>query len=104
MFIPYFLNGNFKTRPRRFGKTINAIMLTCAIIPKILTLKSSLTNDKLEISKGESYLEHLNKHNVIYMTMNELPKSNCSYEEFIEGYIKDLVEDLVNLYPPIIDM
>ncbi len=84
------------TRPRRFGKTINAMMLAC-YYSKNADFKKLF--DGLEISKSESYLEHLNKHNVIYMTMNELPKPNCSYEEFIDGYIKDLVEDVVNLYP-----
>ncbi len=86
------------TRPRRFGKTINAMMLAC-YYSKNADFKKLF--DKLEISKSGSYLEHLNKHNVIYMTMNELPKPNCSYEEFIDGYIKDLVEDLVNLYPDV---
>ena len=98
------VNGNIKTpnkylcitRPRRFGKTINAMMLAC-YYSKNADFKKLF--DGLEISKSESYLEHLNKHNVIYMTMNELPKPNCSYEEFIDGYIKDLVEDVVNLYP-----
>ena len=84
------------TRPRRFGKTINAMMLAC-YYSKNVDFKKLF--DELEISKSKSYLEHLNKHNVIYMTMNELPKPNCSYEEFIDGYIKDLVEDVVNLYP-----
>ena len=92
--MPYFLNRNFKnnefelvskdrffvdktnmikdissligvkdrficiTRPRRFGKTINTMMLAYYYSKKLF--------DKLEISKSESYLEHLNKHNVIY--------------------------------------
>ena len=86
------------TRPRRFGKTINAMMLAC-YYSKNADFKKLF--DGLEISKSESYLEHLNKHNVIYMTMNELPKPNCSYEEFIDGYIKDLVEDVVNSYPDV---
>ncbi len=89
------LNENIKTpskyicitRPRRFGKTINAMMLAC-YYSKNADFKKLF--DKLEISKRSSYLEHLNKHNVVYMTMNEPPKPNCSYEEFIENYIKDL--------------
>ncbi len=86
------------TRPRRFGKTINAMMLAC-YYSKNADFKPLF--DNLEISKYESYLKHLNKHNVIYMTMNEFPKTNCSYEEFIENYIKDLAEDLINSYPNI---
>ncbi len=83
------------TRPRRFGKTINAMMLAC-YYSKNADFKKLF--DKLEISKSDSYLKHLNKHNVIYMTMNELPKPNCSYEEFIENYVKDLAEDLIDSY------
>ncbi len=86
------------TRPRRFGKTINAMMLAC-YYSKNANFKSLF--DNLQISNCESYLEHLNKHNVIYMTMNELPKPNCSYEEFIERYIHLLIEDLKELAPNI---
>ena len=79
------------TRPRRFGKTINAMMLAC-YYSKNADFKKLF--DKLEISKSESYLEHLNKHNVIYMTLNEFPKKNCTYEEFIDRYTNLLLEDL----------
>ncbi len=30
--------------------------------------------DRLEINKSKSYLKHLNKHNVVYMTLNQLPE------------------------------
>ena len=64
------VNGNIKTpskylcitRPRRFGKTINAMMLAC-YYSKNADFKKLF--DKLEISKSDSYLEHLNKHNVM---------------------------------------
>ena len=46
------------TRPRRFGKTINAMMLAC-YYSKNADFKKLF--DKLEISKSEPYLEHLNK-------------------------------------------
>ena len=55
------------TRPRRFGKTINAMMLA-SYYSKNANFKNLF--DKLEISKSSSYLQHLNKHNVIYMTLN----------------------------------
>lgn len=86
------------TRPRRFGKTLNAMMLA-SYYSKSADLKSLF--DKLEISKSESYLEHLNKHNVIYMTLNQLPSANCSYEEFINGYIEDLIKDLKEVFSDI---
>lgn len=52
------------TRPRRFGKSINALMLA--------TYYSNSIDAKdifkgLNISKCETYGEHLNKHNVIYI-------------------------------------
>ena len=71
------------TRPRRFGKTINAMMLA-SYYSKNANFKSLF--DKLKISKSSSYLKHLNKHNVVYMTLNEFPILNCTYEEFIGRY------------------
>ena len=50
--------------------------------------------DRLEISKGSSYKEHLNKHNVIYMTFNQIPNANCTYEDFIGRYTSFLLKDL----------
>ncbi len=84
------------TRPRRFGKTINAMMLAC-YYSKNADFKALF--DKLEISKSESYLEHLNKHNVIYMTFNQLPSLDCTYRDFINRYISFLYKDLSEVYP-----
>ena len=83
------------TRPRRFGKTINAMMLA-SYYSKNADFKYLF--DKLETSKNSTYLEHLNKHNVIYITLNEVPKANCTYEEFIGRYINLLLEDLKTCY------
>ena len=52
------------TRPRRFGKTLNAMMLASYYS------KNADFKDKLKISKNATYLDHLNKHNVIYITLN----------------------------------
>ena len=83
------------TRPRRFGKTLNAMMLA-SYYSKNADFKDLF--DKLNISKSVSYLEHLNKHNVIYITFNELPNPNCSYSEFIESYTQDLIKDLKDTF------
>ncbi len=83
------------TRPRRFGKTVNAMMLA-SYYSKNADFKYLF--DRLEISKNSTYLEHLNKHNVIYITLNEVPKANCTYEEFIGRYINLLLEDLKACY------
>ena len=57
--------------------------------------------DKLEISKSSSYKEHLNKHNVIYMTFNQIPNTNCTYEDFIGRYTSFLLKDLKEICPEI---
>ena len=44
-------------------------------------------------------MDHLNKHNVIYITLNEVPKASCTYYEFIGRYINLLSEDLKAYYP-----
>ena len=87
------------TMPRRFGKTINAMMLAC-----YYSKKSDYKNlfDKTNISKSESYVKYLNKYNVIYMTLNELPSLDCNYKEFIGRYIKLLLEDLKESFSNII--
>ena len=86
------------TRPRRFGKTINAMMLA-SYYSKNANFKNLF--DKLEISKSSSYLQHLNKHNVIYMTLNQIPSPNCTYKEFISGYADDLINDLQEIFPDV---
>lgn len=57
------------TRPRRFGKTMALSMLN-AYYSKGCDSKELFNN--LNISKDESYLKHLNKHNVIWIDMAEL--------------------------------
>ena len=52
------------TRPRRFGKTINANMLGAYYTRGI---QSEALFSELEIAKRESYEKHLNQHNVIYI-------------------------------------
>ncbi len=84
------------TRPRRFGKTLNAMMLA-SYYSKNADFKNLF--DKLKISEDETYLDHLNNHNVIYITLNEVPKASCTYDEFIGRYIDLLLEDLKACYP-----
>lgn len=84
------------TRPRRFGKTINAMMLA-SYYSKNANFKGIF--DRLEISKSPSYLEHLNKHNLIYIKFNVVPRENCTYEDFIDRYRALLLKDLKELDP-----
>ena len=57
------------TRPRRFGKTVNAMMLA-NYYAKNLDTRSLF--DGFKISKSASYLEHLNKHNVIFIILKKV--------------------------------
>ena len=95
-------NGKFLciTRPRRFGKTINAMMLE-SYYSKNADFKNIF--DKLKIANSGSYLQHLNKHNVIYLQLNELPNvsTNVTYEDFINRYKNLLFEDIKELWPNI---
>ncbi|KAK8834001.1 hypothetical protein M9Y10_037223 [Tritrichomonas musculus] len=98
------VNGNIKTpnkyicitRPRRFGKTINAMMLAC-YYSKNADFKKLF--DKLVINKSDSYLDHLNKHNVIYITFNSNASDSTTYSDYIEFYKTRLIRDIIEAYP-----
>lgn len=79
------------TRPRRFGKTLNAMMLA-SYYSKNVDFKKLF--DKLEISKSSSYLDHLNQHNVVYITFSKPTSDYTNYVEYIDGFKKQLIEDL----------
>ena len=79
------------TRPQRFGKTLNAMMIA-SYYSKNADFKNLF--DKLEISNGSSYLKHLNKHNVFYITFNSNNSDLKTYSEYIEFYKTRLVRDI----------
>ena len=85
------------TKPRRFGKTTNLQMLA-SYYSKGADFKYLF--DKLEISKSKTYLEHLNKHNVIYIDFSGVPnKKNFTYEEYIDRFEVFITEDLKEMCP-----
>lgn len=84
------------TRPRRFGKTLNAMMLA-SYYSKNADFKDLF--DKLKISKDKSYLKHLNKHNVFYITFNSNASDLKTYSEYIDFYKTRLVRDITEVYP-----
>ena len=85
------------TRPRRFGKTLTLSMLN-AYYSKGSNSKEIF--DKLNISSSSTYLEHLNKHNVISVDMAEL------YYESKENFLNDLTtlitQELNEAFPNIL--
>ena len=84
------------TRPRRFGKTVMANMIG-AFFGK--GCPSGDIFDSLKIAGSEAYLSHLNHHNVIHISLNELPRDCTTYKQYINRIEKRLIKDLKNAYP-----
>ena len=84
------------TRPRRFGKTVNAMMLA-AYYSKNANFKKLF--DKLKISESLSYLEHLNKHNVVFITWCNPTIEYKNYDEYMKGFVPQLISDLKEAFP-----
>ena len=79
------------TRPRRFGKTVTAHMLLAYYSKEYV---GENIFDNLKISNKESYKEHLNKYDVIYIDMNSIDGLFDGYsnkKQKIEG-VNDLVD------------
>ena len=82
------------TRPRRFGKTLTLSMLN-AYYSKGCDSKEIF--DKLDISKSTTYLDQLNKHNVILIDMSTLYTD--SNGNFLEELKKLLLKELNEYFP-----
>ena len=80
------------TRPRRFGKTVTADMLLAYYSKKYDGKKIF---DELDISKKDSYEQHLNKYNVIYIDMNSIKDKFISYKSDKTLYI-EAIDDIVD--------
>jgi len=86
------------TRPRRFGKSVNAAMLA-SYYAKNLDTKDVF--DKLNVSKCDSYMDHLNKHNVIYMSLNTSNFNFKTYEEYLNYFVNNLISDMKEFCPDV---
>ena len=87
------------TRPRRFGKTMALSMLN-AYYSKGCDSKSIF--DKLNIANDSTYLEHLNKHNVIWIDMANLYADTIDKNTFVEKLASEIMDDLKHAYPDIL--
>ena len=85
------------TRPRRFGKTLTLSMLN-AYYSKGCDSKEIF--DKLNIFSSTTYLEHLNKHNVILIDMASLYSD--SRGEFLKELNKNIINELNESFPDIL--
>lgn len=84
------------TRPRRFGKTVIAHMIT-AFLAKGVDAGSIFNH--LAVAESRDYKNHLNQHDVIFIDFSNMPWNCDSYQTYINFIGGKLVEDLVAVYP-----
>ena len=84
------------TKPGRFGKSINANMLA-AFYSKGVDSHDLFSDKKVAVQKD--CMMHLNKHNVIYISLNEMPRHCDSYRSYIDAIEDCLINDLLEAYP-----
>lgn len=84
------------TRPRRFGKTLMASMIA-SFFGKGKDSRDVFTN--LKIGSSVRFGEHINKHNVIYISFNEIPDECSTYAQYISRIKRILRNDLKKAFP-----
>ena len=84
------------SRPRRFGKSVNLGMLA-AYYSKDCDGRELF--DGLAVSKDESYSNHLNKYNVIYLNMQQFLSSSKGIDDMLDILKETLLEELKEAYP-----
>ena len=83
------------SRPRRFGKSMAANMLSAYYERD---LESQDLFKSLKISKASSYKEHLNQYDVIKINMQELLSATDDVEGMLARFKKYLILDLTDAY------
>ena len=99
--FPYVSAGNRHiciTRPRRFGKTIMANMIS-SFFQK--ASDSSDVFDSLAISQVDDYRRYKNQYNVIRIDFSKLPRNCDSYTQYIERIEALLIEDVKEAFPQV---
>ena len=99
--FPYVSAGNRHiciTRPRRFGKTIMANMIS-SFFQK--ASDSSDVFDSLTISQVDDYKKYKNQYNVIRIDFSKMPRNCDSYTQYIERIEALLIEDVKEAYPQV---
>ena len=83
------------TRPRRFGKTMNANMLG-AYYTQGYDAHDLFEN--LKIAQTTSYEKHINQHHVVYIDFSRMPQNCDSYEQYITSIYEKMKSDLIAFY------
>ncbi|MCD7892175.1 MAG: ATP-binding protein [Erysipelotrichaceae bacterium] len=86
------------SRPRRFGKSTDAKMLS-AYYSK--GCDSSVLFDDLKISQTKDYYEHLNKHNVILIDMQAFYDKDTDVKKMIQFLSTSVLREIFKIYKDI---
>ena len=86
------------SRPRRFGKSTAANMLT-AYYSRGCDAEQIFS--QFEIAKDSGFKKYLNKYNTISVNMQEILSRSRSIYELIERFNKLLIRDLKKEYPDV---
>lgn len=84
------------SRPRRFGKSVAANMLTAYYSRGC---NSGKLFEGLAITRDNHYETHLNKYDVIFLNMQEFLSRSSNMEEMIDSIKNSLLWDLLGEYP-----
>lgn len=84
------------TRPRRFGKSVMANMVS-AFFGK--ATDSGKLFAKLNIATINNFNRHLNRHNIIYIDFSRMPEHCDSYRTYIDRISQGIKNDLIQTYP-----
>lgn len=84
------------TRPRRFGKTLAASMIA-AFFGKGKDSRAVFEN--LKIGSCKQFEAHNNRHNVIFISFNQMPDECTTYIQYISRIKRILRSDLKKAFP-----
>lgn len=83
------------SRPRRFGKSTAAEML---IAYYSCGCDSNTLFEHFKIAKDETYLTHLNQHNVIYINIQQFITDTSRLDDFIHCIEIEIIKELREVY------
>ena len=87
------------TRPRRFGKTLIASMIASFFSKGV---DSREIFQCLRVGASKEFETHINKHNVFYISFNEIPQDCSNYQKYIGRIEKRLRNDLKKAFPEVV--
>ena len=86
------------SRPRRFGKSMAANMVSAYYDRTVDTKK---VFDGLSISKNENFLQYAAKYNVIQLNMHDFLTNSSNMKDMLALLSKTIIWELLNEYPDI---